>query len=320
LFPSTGWINPKDGQETRLDWKNLDEYPDDIYIRPEAILMGGVWGRVKELWGTREKPKSVRIDVFSENDEPPDPTEVNFKTTASKCVNMMGINVGGYYVLISSGSSNPATNVYYYPMTKSGEGWLDYNTRRFAEKSFVVMPKVPFRVKVITWWGMNVRQSPEVDRETEPLRKLFYGDSVWITRLFPTKDGLWGEVDGNGWMNLALSVGTRGQVWHGTSFRLGALLPIKPHHYIPGTLPGQDQNNLVGIYTKTNQQVINAFYRVADDLGFGNGWSLIVNALGIIDASDLAIPRSNRNKLYTGISIDEMSISDSIRKMLKNEI
>jgi hypothetical protein len=266
FFPSTGILNPLPGQEEddRIDWRNMDELPDDVYVRPESILTPGFYP-VDEIYGTRDNPKAVYISTYKPSDKPPDPERINYKTAAlGGCVNVMAIHRNEHFSLIGSGTDGPDTNIYYYPMTPTGGGWLDYESR-YADQSFAFMPDTPFYVTVRAVRGLTVRLTPERNTDLEPMRALRYGRGAWIVRLFPSYDGLWGELDSGGWVCLVyLPYPGRaiGYMYQYTSFRLPdvALMPIRPAHDIPGSLPVV-RGTYGGV---TNQDVINAVFATYD--------------------------------------------------------
>jgi len=182
-----GWINGQD----QIDPWDIEQLPEDELPKPEFIVSSGSVVRVLE-----RNHIGVSIDTFNISDPAP-PKDVTFENAGTRIIHFMAGHKGGYYVNITSGSTDNRSYDTYFPLIAPGEAWIHFKDK-FCSNRVEFLPALP-RV-VTTNSALAVREYPSVllDNVIEYLPP---GKTITIHRYFPSPTGLWGEVV-NGWIAL----------------------------------------------------------------------------------------------------------------------
>lgn len=181
-----GWIN---GQEQIDPWK-LESMPEDQMPKPEFIISSGSFATIKE-----RNSVGVLIDTFKMTDHPDD--SVNFENAGTRIVHFMAGHKDGYYVNITSGSTDGLAYDTYFPLIAPGDAWVHFKDN-YCDNRIEFLPSLPRAVR--TNASLSVREYPSVMLDNV-IDKIPAWNTVTIDKYFPSPTGVWGRTQ-NGWIAL----------------------------------------------------------------------------------------------------------------------
>ena len=212
-----GWIN---GQDQVDQWK-LDLLEEYQMPKPEFITSSGNIARILE-----RNSVGVRLDTFNINDPAPIDPLVSFDTAATRIVHFMAGHKDGYYVNISSGSTDGLAYDTYFPLIAPGEAWVHFKDN-FTDNRIEFLPSLPRTVK--TNASLAVRSEPTVF-ETNVIEFLAPGKTVTVTQYYPSATGVWGKTV-NGWIALQyLPYTGQSNANYFTDWKLSGIPALRPKH------------------------------------------------------------------------------------------
>jgi hypothetical protein len=339
-FPSSGYFNKGGGREA-----------------PECVTTAGNFVPVIDYVGTRDNPKAIFVKTM-QPDDAPDPLVVNHKTAALYCHLFMAGDVHNNFHGIASPTGRPAhcyTGMISPDGQGWIPREDDWTIRRFQLLPSLPMT-VQTRSAMNVRSGPEVSDNRTGGlRYGEQIRVIAYyptWDGLWFElarggyicavykHQHPWIDYNISFTDFR--LGATIALRPKYQIRTRKEKDMSNYVSIIPegrevgkcyrnvdqdkYDRIEAILDGEELNDPETpepdpsdpIFEKTNQEVINALYAVANKIGLG-GWALLVTAVGNGHANTMS-PAEARDDLYDGPSVDDMGITDDVKDDLREEL
>jgi len=216
-----GWINEAGDPTQQIDPWQIENLPEEEMPKPEFIVSSGTVVRILERTGT-----GVLLDTFRTTDTPPNATEVNHMTAATRIVHFMAGHRDGYYVNISSGARTGIAQDVYFPLIAPDDAWVPFKDK-YCTNRIEFLPSVPRTVTTVE--RLSVRSFPDVENGSQ-LDVLDPYKTVTIDKYYPCHTGIWARTVG-GWIALQYLPSPGFNIaFYYTDWTLESMPPIRPRH------------------------------------------------------------------------------------------
>jgi hypothetical protein len=217
-----GWINGLKDPAQQIDPWNIEEMDEDEMPKPDFTTTSGSIHRIVNRTGT-----AVQLDTFLLEDKPPfDPATFNNETAGAYIVHMMAGHKSGFYVNISAGSPDGKAHEVYYPLICPGPAWVHMKDD-YCDNRVEFLPSLPRVVRTNS--TLTIREEPSV--YSEGLGYVYAGQTARIVKYYPSPTGVWGEVEGGGWIAIQyLPYKGFSDSFYYTDWYLTSLPALRPRH------------------------------------------------------------------------------------------